>query len=408
MTGAGRIEPAAPTVALVSVERAPVRMMTSLVGAHPAVRDDKAEVVGLEFRWEDGSQLEFALDSPGQCVLSAIENKYGSGAVRDLLVLYLLTWTARAPAGESLWWWPDEHLETIGLARSAENRRRLLAWLDRMSRSRLRAVYRKGKPLVGPLVTVSLTDTRAYRLHLHPALYQGVTKHNGKRGKWWWPVPMAVLRRPADRSAGRIHALAPVLGQLWRIDLGRANRGDREPEARIGVERLAEVLNVRGRTRKGRDNRAAGTLRRTLQAAKECDLIGSWRVERGDLDRLTGTLTARPGATSLTAALDKLDRPAWIPATGRELSKWTDSLGLASADLGDALNRPAATVRSWRRYGDRPLPAQVRGALRELLWPERGCWSQGGCLPTSVDERGGVCPKPIRQVAVMQQEMWCP
>jgi len=406
MTGHAKIEPAAPTVALVSVETVPVRTIASLVGAHPQVRDGGAEVVGLEFRWKDGSQLELALDSPGDSLLTAIESKYGSGAVRDLLVLYLLTWTARAPAGESLWWWPDEHLETVELARSAENRRRLLAWLDRMSRSRLRAVYRKGKPLVGPLVTVSLTDTRAYRLHLHPALYQGVTKHDGKLGKWWWPVPMAVLRRRADRSAGRIHALAPVLGQFWRLDLGRANRGDREPEARIGVERLADALNVRGRTRRGRDSRAAGTLRRTLQVAEDCELIGSWRVERGELDRLTGTLIATPGALSLTAARGQLERPAWIPATGRELIEWTSSLGLTSADLGEALDRSSATVRGWRRYGDRPLPAQARAALRGLLWPEQGCWFQGGCLPTSDDQRGGVCPKPIRQVTGIQQEMW--
>jgi len=109
-----------PLVALLSVDRPPVDALRSLGGAHPGEYDIAASVErtssgSLRYLWPRGDRLELGLDGDGVEPLLAVQRAYGAAAVRDLLVLYLQTFMARGAAGESFWWWPEEHLELCGL-----------------------------------------------------------------------------------------------------------------------------------------------------------------------------------------------------------------------------------------------------------------------------------------------------
>jgi len=365
-------------LAPISVDKPAVRAMTALVGAHPnrhergthEVRpDDDDRPTRLYFTWEDGTeaQLELGLyENMGP--LEAVGRRYGRASVRDLLTLYFCTFAARQPAGEVFWWWMDEHLELAKLPDTKDNRARLRGWLERMSRTKLVAHYEAGKPLTGPLVTVALDDGDAFKLHLHPALFRGVETELGL-GTYWWPTPRSLLAQPADGSAGEVHLLAPVLGQLWRADLPR--RRDGGPVAKIGADRLAQRLGINRRKDRNRDTEAARKLRLTLEAGKDAGLVGEWRIEGGDLETGTGTIYATPGAASLAVVSQKpasLPRPPWLPSTGAELRAWLVQKGLPSAEAGDLLGVSASTLRNWTSRGTRPLPKKARAALRAAVW----------------------------------------
>jgi len=267
-----------------------------------------------------------------------------------------------------------------------------------MTRCTLEATYPRGRPLVGPLVTVSLTDSSAHRLHLHPALYRGVQTERGGLGTRWWAFPVEALRLPANGPTGRLHILLPVLGQQWRIKLGRG-----EPlEARLEVARLASYLGVRGRGRRGSDGRIEKTLRRTLDAAQDCGVIGRWWVERGSLGRVSGALYATPGPLSVDVVRSqRVPKPAWIPATGAELDQWMHSRNRSTGAIAGQLGISARTIRRARALGARPLPLRTRTALRKLLWRTK----VGGCLPTSGQTQGGACPIGTPQATVLIDEM---
>lgn len=367
--------PAPFQMSLVAVDPPPVRTITSLGGTHPQTLSDSAKLffqdpndpTRLDFTWDDGSQLELEL-YPASCgPLVAVSYKYGIAAVRDILALYAFTWAARANARESLWWWPDEHLELVGLANSKDNRKRLKTWLDAMTRCQLTVRYKTGSPLTGPLVSVIATDGSAHSIHLHPALYRGVTGDDGRWSNKWWPVPMALLRMPADHSAGKIHVLAPVLGSMWRASLAKGNP---HPVARIGTKRLAKYLASGYRIDRDCDPIAAKRVEKTLEAGKQAGFINDWKVERGSLDRFTGVLVATPGKQA-TEVLDTGDipKPAWIPQTGNDLKRWMHALGISSVEASTLLGIPDRTLRRARSdYGDRPLPPRIRKALRTYLW----------------------------------------
>jgi len=368
--------PASPTVGLVSVETAPARLVTSMVGAdarelsgNAEIWTDEAEPTRLIFEWHDGEQLELDYAGPDANPLVRIAARYGIAAVRDLLGLYLFTWAARAPAGDSLWWWPDEHLALTGLAQGKDGRRRLRTWLSRMKQTRLKVHYATGNPLSGPVVTESATDGSAYRLHLHPALYRGVANEEGRPGKYWWPVSVNLLRLPADRSAGKVHVLAVVLGQQWRGELRKTP--DAPPVARINVARLAEKLAIRPQGGRNLERRAADTLRATLDAGKEGGLVGDYRVERGSLDALSGVLVVTPGEEAMRIREEGvIPKAAWLPATGGDVAEWLRRMALTKAAAGDRLGIPGPTLRRvCSTHRNRPLPPKVRAAFRRALWP---------------------------------------
>ena len=368
--------PSTPTVALLSVETAPVRLVTSMAGvdARELNRDaeiwtDEADPTRLVFEWDDGEQIELDYAGADANPLMRIAERYGIAAVRDLLGLYLFTWAARAPAGDSLWWWPDEHLALTGLAQGKDGRCRLRTWLRRMKQTRLKVHYATGNPLSGPVVTESATDGAAYRLHLHPSLYRGVTSESGRPGNYWWPVSVELLRLPADRSAGKVHVLAVVLGQQWRAEL-RKNPAE-PPVARIAVDRLAEKLAIRPQGGRNIERRAADTLRATLEAGERGGLVGGYRVERGNLDALSGVLVITPGAEALRIRKEgRVAKAAWLPATGGDVAAWLQRMGLTSDAAGDVLDIPGPTLRRvCSTHRNRPLPPRVRAAFRRHLWP---------------------------------------
>lgn len=374
--------PATPSVSLLSVEKVPVRVMTSMAGADPRnldrhlpndalAYDDASEPTHLVFEWNDGEQLELDYAGPGANPLVRIAERYGIAAVRDVQGLGFFSWAAGAPAGEALWWWPDEHLAVMGLAQSKDNRRALLDRLGRVGRARMTAHYATGRPLAGPLVTESATDGVARRLHLHPALFRGVTREDGKPGNYWWPVPVKLLRLRADKSAGKVHVLAPVLGQQWRGELRKTPEGQ-APEARIRVARLVEKLGIKTQGGRNLERRAADTLRATLDAGKRSGLVGDYRVERGNLDALSGVLVAIPGdeALHLIRRDGPVPHPAWLPATGRDVDEYLRRMGLSSAAAGEQLGLADSTLRRMcSDYRNRPLSPKVRAAFRRHLWP---------------------------------------
>jgi hypothetical protein len=363
---------------LISVDKPAVETMSGLAGSNPRIfdggkavpvryPDDDDSPCRIEIEWEDGSQLELDLygDTP---TLAAVGKKYGDAAVRDLLALVALTWAGGKKANEPLWWWPDEHLELVGLSNSRENRKRLTTWLNRMKRARLSAHFRKGPPSVGPLVNVIELAGPATLVLLHSGLYRGVATETGM-GTYWWAMPTKVLAEPVD---SKVHVLAPVLGQLWR----QAIRGHKAtiPRAQIGTGRLMERLAIRRQQDRARDPKAADKIRKTLEAGKRSGLVGDWWIDGGDLEHGTGTIYATPGQPTLdvlpTASSRgaRVNRPAWLPSTGAELRGWIQQKGLSSAEAARQLSSTAATVRGWTSRGDRPLPPKARKALRALLW----------------------------------------
>lgn len=381
--------PAPPRQFPLSVERVPVHAMTGVGGTDPrelkkenslSIRGDPAQPDSMVLQWEDGDQLELPIDA-GVGPLVAVGRRYGQrgpAAVRDLLALYLFTWAARSPAGESFWWWPDEHLEIVGLKKNKENKRRLYDWLEDMGRAKLKAHYRHGQTLRGPLVTASLTaeDRRkketARRLHLHPALYKGVTDEDNQPGTYFWPTPIELLSIPADGTSGRVHILAPVLGGQWRAELSKAK--DTPPVAKIGVDRLASYLALRPREDRMNDPRTAEQLQRTIEAGFQCGLSGKYWVERGSLGSLSGVLHVEPGPLALKVLETRQigQRPAWIPATGNDLDRWLASQKLSAAKAAELLDINKQAMQRARQYGPNPLPVRVRKTLRRYLWASPG------------------------------------
>ena len=371
------VTPTPPQITLMAVDRAPIRTMTSLSGADPRdlvngahLYEDKSpdQPTSLEFTWPDREQLELPFLPPGTGALVAVQHKYGPAAVRDLLAIYLFTWASRARANETIWWWPDEHLEMVNRKQSKELRNSLLSRLHNLHESRLTAHYADGTPIRGPILASIETDGSAHLIRLHTALYRGICREDGTPGNRWWPIPIELLQLPADGTKGRVHILAPVLGYLWRGALP-ASKGI--PEAKIGSERLATYLaiHLRDETRK-RDPRAGKQLEETLRAGKLCGLVKDWRVERGKLDNLTGVIYATPGPliqNILTTG--EIPRPERLPATGEDLAKWMEIADYGSKDAGLFLDIPASTIRRvCSTHWGRPLPVKVRQALRHALW----------------------------------------
>ena len=415
--------PAAFNQYMMAVDRPPVRAITAMVGADwrdikegSTLRritrpDDPSEPTALKFTWDDGqayeAQLELPLTPSDLGPLLAVAHKYGDATVRDLLALYAFAWAARAPAGGSFWWWPDEHLELVGLAQTAENRAQVLRRMKALSRASMTAHYKTGAPLTGPLVAMLETDGRAYRLHKHAAMYRGVTKEDGTPGNYWWLTPVGQLRMPADRTAGKVHVLGPVLGSFWVPAMKEAKDG--RPTAKIGCERLASYLGIEMRSRgqakdRQHDRRAGETLRRTMDAGMRSGLVESWTVEGGEVDLLTGNMIATPSETAMQAGgRGALHRPARVPATGDDLARWMDDSGMTSDMAGQVVGVPGPSLRRLAQsHRGRPLPHKVRQALRRHLWP-------GGAKADAVHGQGGVRPSPITGGGVsVRNDSWEP
>lgn len=368
--------PAAPQVALVDVGTSTVRLVTSLAGADPRdlspganLYPNAAQPTKVMFEWADGDQLQLDF-VPGMNPLVRIGQKYGAAAVRDLLAMYLFHRAAGVPAGGSLWWWPEEHLDLVGVnPKDKENRRRLRDWRDLMRNTRVKFHYATGRPLSGPVLEGDATDGAAYRVAFHPALYQGVTQESGALGNYWWPVSVKLLRLPADLTEGKVHVLSVILGQQWRAELGKTPEGE-APVARIDVARLADKLAILPQSDRKKQTRAADTLRTTMEAGKQGGLVGDYWVERGSLDHRTGVLYATPGDDALRIRREGPPPSAWLPATGGDVTFWLARGGLNSKEAGERLGLPASTIRRvCSTHQNRPLPIKVRNAFRRLLWP---------------------------------------
>lgn len=380
--------PAAPTGCPLDVQAPAVRVTSALGGAHPGALWNGSEVrtakayedtpSSVRFKWADGEveQLDLFVDTDGiSNPLLAVARKYGQAAVRDLLGIYLLTFARSASADELIWWWPDEHLEAMGRKPTKDNKEELIRRMDAMQRTRLEVQYPKGRPLKGPLVAFTATDTVARQIKLHPALYKGIKHEDGSLGTWWWWGPLELLAMPADRGAGRVHTFAVATGHFWRSSL---RDGEIKP-ARVSAARLVDYLGIRGRAgEEGKhyttDTNAARTLQTTLEAAKEAGSLGQWEIDHGRLEDLSAVLVLRPSAEALELikGTRRIERPAFLPATGTELTSWLQRNDWSATEAGERIGVAGSTMRRSAAYGVRPLPDNVRRALRRYLWPGFG------------------------------------
>lgn len=364
------ITPRPFTSALVSVDNATVLAVESLAGVHPANLREGASVEKLArqpgmptawtFFWDDGKkfQLELQLDDPSSPFL-AIGRQYGDAAVRELVALFFFAWANGSRPGE-WWWWPDEHLELVGLARNKENRAAVAARMSRLQNTRLEAHFETGKPLVGPLVGHRMTDGTARKLALHDALYAGVRRPDGTYGNYWWPVPLAQLRLNATGSAGRAHVLSVVAGSLFRANLTK-------PYASITAGRLTDRLGIARRNDRDTDTRAARELRQTLDTGQAAGMVS--RVECEDFSNPRAVVRLYPGEEALRVAAGAAPhRPTQLPATGADLDQWVREARITLRDATEMLELPYSTLRRAIGYGERPLPTNVRAALRRRLW----------------------------------------
>ena len=373
------VELASHEVFLVSAERAPTRAMSALTGAHPETvggtlrgptgADDPDQLL---FSWPDTQPLQLLMpglaDKGRRGLLAGVGQAHGDAAVRDLLALCFFSWAARASAGQAFWWWPSEHLELVGLRpRCRDTRRRLRRRIARFRQTDLTAHHATGPPLVGPLVAELLSDGQARLLHIHPAFVKGVTGFDGRAGGYWWALPLQLLRMPANRTAGRVHLLGPLLAHSWRAALRHGGGDSDPPEARFRAERLADLLGLQTVR-----SRAATTLKISLDSAAASGLVGEWWARGpGDLARLGGTVHATPGAGALNVLRTRqVARPAWIPATGEELEAWIRDSGATSASAAKLLGTTGGSLRRVvSTHRERPLPSPVRDLLRRHLWP---------------------------------------
>lgn len=377
------VTPTPFSVVLLPVNQATVSVTTSLLGADPTKFNkpgtwetesptNPADPVELVFRFADNAQLKLPFYKEGLSPLLAVQRQYGHAAVRDLIALLALAWADRKTTDEQFWWWVDEHLRFTGRNPTKENRQQMRRWLKEMEGTWLEARYRRGAALTGKLVNVVRQEKGkgAFLLLPHDALYRGIVD---REAPYWWPVPTELLRLPANRTAGPVYGLAVVFGQLWRTRLGKPG----PTTGRIGAKLLADKLGVRGRaadsTRRKRDTRAADTLRRGLESGKDCGLIDHWTVD-GDLDSLSGTVSATPGEMALEVQRTRqLVRPAWLPATGEELDTWI-AMGGGNAEAARHLEvRPARLRQVVTEYTGRPLPKPIREALWNYLWGVPHC-----------------------------------
>jgi len=367
-----------PSHAPVDMGPVPVRMAGLLAGASPedmkpAGRIGKHRIEPiLRVKWEGdpegdgtvGHQLDLPLWGDPTNIMLYIQRRYGDAAVRNLLALYLFAWTSRTPTGESFWWWPEEHLDLVGLASSKENRAALRSWLENMKGGVLTVQYADDMKITAPIVASTAfaegAGGTALRLHLHPALCRNLPGSKDSDG-FWLPVPLALFRLDAKGTHGKPHPAAFVLGRMFRASLKDGAIGS----VRIGVELLARRLGISYRTDRVKDPRAAETVRKTLESLRSAGFIESADLERGTLEG-NGLLVIRPGRLALDAALS---RPRWIPATVGDFKAWMHETGFSSIELEGMIGVPASTIR-WAKRGppERPLPTVLRAALRSYLW----------------------------------------
>lgn len=372
--------PAAPSGYLLDIQKPTVRTMKIMNGSHPGswendegeARPSYAEDKTIEriiCRWHDGGQLElFADTEENDNIFLELARKHGPAAVRTFHFVYFLYYAQRARAGESVWFWPEECLEICGLQPSKENKAEIQAFIQNMSRSIAEWHFRHGKPLKAPLLACTATDTVALQLKLHPGMYRGVQHEDGTLGTYFWPMPQELLSVPVRRNADRVHTLAAIAGGMWRASLNKD--GDVRP-AKIGASKLAPSLGIRGRDRQT-DERSAKTLRTSLDSGVEANLFGQWEIEHGRIEDLSALLVLHPSAEALALirGTRRIERPAFVPSTGLELADWLKKAGWSAAEAAERLEIHPRNMQRAAVYGARPLPYNVRRALRRHQWQE--------------------------------------
>ena len=374
--------PKSPNYTLFSVETPTVRTATGLCGAelyklhkkaratHRVPKPEYKDPERVVFTFNEGTQLELPFDK-GAAPLIVIARKYGAAAVRDILAFYLFNWSARVSANEPIWWWPDEHLEVVGLSKSKAVRKSLMDRMKALTQTHLTVHYSKGRPLRGPIIAdTGLTDTHAHRMMLHPALYRGVTGLEGEIQRYWWPLPLKALQLPTNAEASHVHILSVVAGQLWRAALPETAEGD-SIKARIKVERLNQYLNIYTGDDRHRQTRAADILRRTLDKAHEVDILGSWRCE-GELENPNGVIILQAGelASGLARGDIRVERPSWLPSSSDDLRDFMKQKGWSAAKTARIIGVSPRSLQNVVQYGsERPISLNVRHAFRRLLWP---------------------------------------
>ena len=366
-----------PDMFLISVGKPMAKTVTGLVGSKYKAEEEEVwqnknrrrrseadPPLELQFTWDTGGQITFPFYEGGGPFL-AISQQYGPAYVRDLFALFFFTWAQKKKAGENIWWWPHEHVERCNL-RDKHAKRDATARLEKLSRVHLKALYKTGSPLEGPLVTMGMRRDKARSLHLHSALYRGVTNIDGSLGSYFWALPIKLLQLPANEKSTHVHVLSFAAAELWRA---RGLPQDGEPStARIKVDKLAKKIGINKRGDRRVDNQQANVLKAALEQGKALG-VWNWSHKGGKFEAFEGTIELTAGKeTSELVKSRFIQRPPLIPTTGDDLALWIQGTGETLASLAEKLRIAESTLRRVRKFGVRPLPEKTRDALRAFLW----------------------------------------
>lgn len=368
----------APKTSIISIEHVPSRALPAVAGGDLTLGFSSGQAT-LEkgpthwlLRWpkqEEINTIDFPFINQKEGILLQIARHLGPKAVRDLLMIYFLTWVARNKAGEPVWWFPREHLSLCGLEPNRTNLQNLKRTFEALNQVILTVSFKDGRKIVGPICSTLVKETGhgqaedVFRVSLHPSLYEGITQQNGERGNCFLPIPFALIQHPANMG-DRVHLLPIIFGPIWHQDAPQAKAEERLPQAKKNIHDLLNALGIWGNRRNYSDLRATTQLKKTLNSAVKTGLVARWWVEGGDLE--AGTLE---GILVAEARIIEIERPERIPNTMGEFKAWRKEQGKTQTELAEILGASQATISEIENKDSyRPLPVKVRNAVRKYIW----------------------------------------
>jgi hypothetical protein len=294
----------------------------------------------------------------------------GDDGLRDLLAVYCFAHLGAVPGGgaPTFVWYEDEHVDLLGIpsAKVAEVRERF----ERLHRTNLIPVGRSAAeaPVVASLrIWRGRGRPQARLLSLAPALYTRTRDADGRTHRNAFPMRASVLRDPTPYVAPAAYHSTALISSVWPARPRVERTEDGRPRVRINARNLGHRLGLDVRQR-----RNLPTIGTALDRLGEHG-FADWSWD-GDLT-WASTLEVAPHPDALDPDNPRKLRPFeapevprdskalrdWIKAQGRTVAGLARELGLERANLHRAIGREEEDG------GTRPLPLEVRQALRELL-----------------------------------------
>lgn len=335
----------------------------------------------------EGVRLE--LLSPDKGAIQLTLPWGGSRSLLEKLAVALREW--RGPEGLRHWtailrllsveggrsgsvrWTVDDHLEALGVAPAKRterrHRERAARLVELMTRLELAALSPDGKEWRRwPLLIVGERSGHlkgsewaldGMVLQIHPLLYRGVRKENGKLGSNWFPAPVEVAQIDHVRFPYAI-PLGVLLPIRWRLALG-----DQRDHLAISGAKLLELGGIPYRARE--PSWAWRALDRNLLELQRKRGLGRWEWDEGR-PSLAGICRLYPTEWQMDRAIYGV-RPYELPpgpaiVTGDELRAWRVERSLTQAEAAKRLGVNQATISRAEGKGAEPIPQRLREAIR--------------------------------------------